>query len=176
MRVPALTAALALGAAVIFAVGLMTPAASANSSKVTCPCNCPAGHKAGPRRAASRPMPHRLVRHYAQRAPYSYQDAAPFHPQEWHGPWRATPNDAYLPAPRRMVEPAGLVIDQGGWSGGVGYGEEGGGGGGYGQVLLANGNSQNGPTYNSFGESLQQNPSMPHPFQSRLMGGLAPTK
>ncbi len=178
MRVPAVTVSLALGAAVISAVGVTEQPASAETAKVTCPCNCPDDHKAGPRHATSRPAPHRLVRHYAppyaEGAQYSYRDGAPFHAREWLGPWRAAPNDAYLPAPRRGVEPAGLVIDQGGWSGGVGYGEEG--GGGYGQVLLANGNSQNGPTYNSFGESFQQNPSMAHPFQSRLMGGLAPAK
>ena len=175
MRVSALTAILAAG--VISATGLMILPASAESAKISCPCdcacNCPVVHKAGQRHAGSGAAPHRLVRHYAQGTPYNYRDSATFHPREWHGPRPIVPTDAYLPQPRH-VEPAGLVIDQGGWSGGVGYGEEG--GGGYGQVLLANGNSQNGPTYNSFGESFQQNPSMAHPFQSRLMGGLAPAK
>ncbi|HUE64615.1 MAG TPA: hypothetical protein VMO78_09600 [Rhizomicrobium sp.] len=174
MRVPVLIAG--LGAAVIFAIALTAQPANAGSAKKTCPCNCPDDHKVRQRHAENRPLPHRLMRHYAQGARYSYRGAAPFHPREWHGPWRMVPNDAYLPATRRNLEPAGLVIDQGGWSGGVGYGEEGGSGGGYGQVLLANGNSQNGPTYNSFGQSFQQNPSMPHPFQNRLMGGLAPRK
>lgn len=70
-------------------------------------------------------------------------------------------------------------IDDRGWTGGVGYNPEGGGGGGgggdYGQVHFANGGSaQNGPTYNDYNQSFQQNPSVPGGFQSRLMGGLAP--
>ncbi len=54
--------------------------------------------------------------------------------------------------------------------------EGGGGGGGLGgTVILANGGSaENGPTYNDYNQSFQQNPSQPGPFQNRLMGGLAP--
>lgn len=190
MRVSALTAGLVLGAAFISTIGLMTAPANANQAKAACPCNCPDDHKAMPRHAeAPRRAPsHRLMRRYAETGYYSYRAAAPIYRRAWHGAWRVAPNDAYLPGPAPMamayypppgyVEPEGLVIDPRGLSGGVGNdGEGGGGGGGYGQVLLTQGaNSQNGPSYNSYGESFQENPSVPHPFQSRLMGGLAPAR
>jgi hypothetical protein len=75
-----------------------------------------------------------------------------------------------------------MQIDPRGFNGGVGYGADGGGGGGgagfvdgYGQVHFASGGGvQNGPTYNSYNQSFQYNPSQPGPFQPRLMGGFAP--
>jgi hypothetical protein len=190
MRVTALTASFVLGAALISTTGLMTTPARAGAAKVTCLCDCPADHKVAAPHAAVRPVPRRVarrvVRRYAQSGGYfySYGSAAPVYQREWHGQWRQVPNDAYLPgpapvayyAPPAYAEPQGLAIDQRGWSGGVGNEEGGGGGGGgTGQILLTNGaNSQNGPSYNSYGESFQQNPSVPGPFQNRLMGGLAP--
>jgi hypothetical protein len=122
---------------------------------------------------------------YAEAGYYSYRGAAPVYQRPWHGQWRVAPSDATIPgpvpvayyAPPAYVEPQGLAIDQRGWGGGVGNegGGGGGGGGGYGQVLLTSGaNSQNGPSYNSYDESFQSNPSAPGPFQNRLMGGLAP--
>lgn len=169
MRVAATTGSLILSAVLISTIGLTTTPARANQTKVTCACDCPAGPKILPRNAAARPAS-RIVHRYAEAgAYYSYRAAAPITQHEWHG--RVVPYDA----PPAYVEPEGLVIDQYGWTGGVGYGDEGG-GGGYGQVLLAGANGQNGPSYNSYGESFQENPSLPHPFQNRLMGGLAPTR
>ena len=183
MRVSAVTAGLLLCAGCISTIGVMTAPARADEAKAACPCNCPDDHKALPRHAKARPAPNHPTPSYAKGGYYSYL-AAPTYRREWHGVWRAVPNDAYLPGPAPMamayyptpgyVEPEGLVIDQRGLTGGVGNDAEGGGGGGYGQLLLANGNSQNGPTYNSLGESFQQNPSMARPFQNRSMGGLAP--
>jgi hypothetical protein len=180
MRVTALTASLVLGAAFISTTGLMTAPADANQAKVSCLCDCPADHKVQPRHAAIRPLaPRRVVRRYAEAGYYSYRSAAPVYQRQWHGAWRVAPPGpvamAYYPPPA-YAEPDGLAIDQRGWGGGVGNeGGGGGGGGGYGQVLLTNGaNSQNGPSYNSYGESFQQNPSQAAPFQNRLMGGLAP--
>jgi hypothetical protein len=47
-----------------------------------------------------------------------------------------------------------LTVEQEGWIGGVGYGGGGGGGGGGGMTLtLAQPDSSNGPSYNSFGQS-----------------------
>ena len=100
---------------------------------------------------------------------YNYAAATP-----WHGPWRAAPM-GYGPPPG-VYEREGLRIDNGGWTGGVGYASDGGGGGGgYGQAYFANGGGlENGPTYNSYGQSFQYNPSQAGPFQPRLMGGFAP--
>ena len=200
MRVTALTASLVLSAAFVSTTGMMTTPAEANTAKVTCLCDCPADHKVAPRHAAVRPVAprrvaRRYVRRYAEAGFYSYGSAAPFYQREWHGQWRVAPNDATIPGPApaayygpppmayyaappmAYAEPQGLSIDQRGWSGGVGNDEGGGGGGGgTGQVLLTTGaNSQNGPTYNSYGESFQENPSVPAPFRNRLMGGFAPT-
>lgn len=192
MRGSVLTASLVLGVAVISTIGLMTAPAKAASAKVTCPCNCPDDGNIQPRHTEVRPTPPRRVAHgtarrYAEADYYSYRAAAPVYRRQWHGVWRVVPNDATITGWAPMAtayyrpghaEPQGLLIDQSGWGGGVGYdGEGGSGGGGYGQVLLTNGaNSQNGPTYNSYGESFQANPSVPQPFQNRLMGGLAPAR
>ena len=72
------------------------------------------------------------------------------------------------------AEQSGLQIDRYGWTGGVGYA-----GGsevfvdGYGMVHYGSGRSLNGPTYNSYGQSFQFNPSRAAPFQPRVMGGVA---
>jgi hypothetical protein len=156
MRVSALMAGLVLGAASVCSSALMAIPAQAATAKITCPCDCPQHQKTIPRHTERlRPRPYAGSR-------YSYRDAMPVH-------WRVARSEA-----PGQGESEGLVIDQAGWSGGVGYGVDG--GGGYGQLLLVNGAGQNGPTYNSLGESLQQNPSMPHPFQNRVMGGVAPAK
>jgi hypothetical protein len=125
--------------------------------------------------------------------------------QGGHGAWRVVPNDGQVPFLGPVIQagpccapvmygppvaygpPPGYYgpaddpsthVDDKGWTGGVGYNPEGGGGGGgdYGQVHFANGGSaQNGPTYNDYNQSFQDNPSVPGAFQNRLMGGLAPT-
>ena len=82
-------------------------------------------------------------------------------------------------ASRLHHEVEGVRIEDRGWTGGVGYAPDGGGGGGfvdgYGQVHFANGGGvENGPTYNSYGQSFQFNPSQAGPFQPRSMGGFAP--
>jgi len=135
-------------------------------AKVDCPCNCPPKSR---RDADARPTNAR--HHFAYRAThrythtYHYAAAAPVVWRQWNGPMRAPGND---------VE--GLSIEDRGWTGGVGYASDGGGGGGYGQSYLANGGSaENGPSYNSYGQSFQFNPSQAGPFQPRLMGGFAPS-
>ena len=112
---------------------------------------------------------------------YDYGSAAAYR-GEWHGEWQVAPDmgpAAYGPPPQEYgyaEEYAGLEIDRGGWSGGVGGDPEGGGGGGgYGQVHFGlGGNQENGPTYNSYNQSFQFNPSQAGPFRPRLMGGFAP--
>jgi hypothetical protein len=144
-------------------------------AKADCPCDCPNEHKA--RSAAARPAPHPSMRRsYVQ--DYRYADAAPVRWRAWRGEERNGAGPMSNGPPPRY-EPDGLRIDNGGWMGGVGTAPEGGGGGGfvdgYGQVHFANGGSvQNGPTYNSYGQSFQYNPSQAGPFQPRPMGGFAP--
>lgn len=88
------------------------------------------------------------------------------------------PPGAYGPPPG--YGPEGVAVDDRGWTGGVGAMADGGGGGGgfmdgFGQVHFAQGGDvENGPTYNSYNQSFQYNPSVAQPFQNRLMGGLAP--
>jgi hypothetical protein len=144
-------------------------------AKADCPCDCPKERKARSADARPAPLPS-MRRHYVQG--YRYADAAPVRWRARHGEKRdgAGPMSDGLPS---RYEPEGLRIDDGGWTGGAGYAPEGGGGGGfvdgYGQVHFANGGSvQNGPTYNSYGQSFQYNPSQAGPFQPRLMGGFAP--
>ena len=143
--------------------------------------------------AVHRP-PHRVARR-AYRYDYA---AAGAMGGEWHGPWRVAPDDmilpytqlppsyqaaAYGPPPQGYGGYGGysaVQIDPRGLTGGVGADAAGGGGGGgftdgYGQVHFSNGGGEeNGPTYNSYSQSFQYNPSVPAPFQNRLMGGLAP--
>lgn len=203
MRVSALTAGLFLTTVIV--TGLAGVPAQAYQAKVTCLCDCPDDHKVKSSHVV-RPMParraavRRVVRRFARGGYYSYGGAAvagPMYAREWHGAWRVAPNDAVLPGP--MPGPAPMAyyppppmpgpygedmrVDDRGFTGGVGYGAEGGGGGGggfmdgYGQIHFANGGSvENGPTYNSYGQSFQFNPSQAGPFQPRLMGGFAPRK
>lgn len=140
------------------------PAQTQTAAKKDCPCDCPKERKA---RNASARDPHK--RRAVRERYYRYASAAP-----WRGPRRAAPM-GYGPPPG-VYEMQGLRIDDGGWTGGVGYGADGGGGGGgYGQAYFANGGGiENGPTYNSYGQSFQYNPSQAGPFQPRLMGGFAP--
>ena len=194
MRVSRLTAGILLTTAVISISSLLSQPAMATPAKVTCLCDCPDDHKVKAH-AAVRPMApvrrmtRRAVRRYAEGSFYSYGMPSPM--AEWHGQWRVAPNDAFIPGPAPMAPPPvayyapppapdyGMRIDDRGFSGGVGdnYGGGGGGGGdgGYGQVHFATGGSvENGPTYNSYNQSFQFNPSQAGPFQNRLMGGFAP--
>ena len=183
MRVRKLTIGLFLTTAMVAAAAANHAAAA--PVKVSCLCDCPDDHKAKPRHAA-RPRPPRRV---ARAGGYDYAAARPVAQAGWHGQWRQAPNDAFIPGPAPMMaygppppppEPEGLRIDDRGFMGGVGdlYGGGGGGGGGdggYGQIHFGNGGSvENGPTYNSYNQSFQYNPSQAGPFQNRLMGGFAP--
>ena len=73
-----------------------------------------------------------------------------------YGPMPAGYGDAGGGATAYAEAPA-ITVDQQGWIGGVGYGHEGGGGGGGGgggmTLTLAQPDSSNGPSYNSFGQS-----------------------
>jgi hypothetical protein len=145
------------------------PAKAAVQAKADCPCNCPPHRKA---HADARP-PH--MRRQARGGYYHYAAAAPF---RWHGHWRVAPGDTVVPGAMAApdYEVAGLSIEDRGWTGGVGMAPDGGGFiDGYGQAHFANGGSvENGPTYNSYGQSFQYNPSQAAPFQPRSMGGFAP--
>ncbi|HEY4077516.1 MAG TPA: hypothetical protein VGM26_11365 [Rhizomicrobium sp.] len=175
MRVPVFAASLLLTTAVLVGSGtaavnvpLSPPAKTpVKAAKADCPCSCPPAVRP---KHVSRPVKHRVARH---RTRYDYASAAPVGQQASNAPWRQAPSEPY--------GGAGLQVDPRNLSGGVGYGAEGGGVGGagfvdgYGQVHFATGGSvQNGPTYNSYNQSFQFNPSQPGPFQPRLMGGIAP--
>lgn len=190
------TVGMMLTAAMIVAIPASKPA-SAGEKSDCCQCNCVQP------RAEARPAPRRVAMRasnriegrgeaYAERF-YNYRAAAPVSMVEWHGEWRQAPNDwvapggyagqaggyaeGYGPEPYGPPPEAdGLHIDRGGWSGGVGnFDAGGGGGGGMGQAIIAQGGGGlNGPTYNDYGQSFQNNPSVAGPFQNRLMGGLAP--
>ncbi len=77
---------------------------------------------------------------------------------------------------RGSYEEAGIEIDRQGWTGGVGYGTSGDFVDGYGMMHYGWNNRQNGPTYNSFNQSFQHNPSVARPFQPRRMGQPIPTR
>lgn len=192
MRVNAVTAGILVTTALLSMNVLGTRPAHAAVRKVTCLCGCPDDHKA---RKVERAVPRRVARR-AVRPLYDYAAAAPVSPV-WHGEWRVAPNDGAVPAPAYMPSPQaantpqpgydppadGIPVDQRGWNGGVGYRAEGGGGGGggfvdgFGQIHFGQGgNQENGPTYNSYNQSFQYNPSVAAPFQPRLMGGVAPSK
>lgn len=70
-------------------------------------------------------------------------DLPPYGPMPYGA---ATGGDAYPTA-----EAPAITVEQEGWIGGVGYG--GGGGGGGMTLTLAQPDSSNGPSYNSFGQS-----------------------
>jgi len=123
---------------------------------------------------------------------------------QWQGAWQPVPDEGYPPpraydhvpdgyapngyAPgpsaygppqgeygegRGYGDGPGLTIDRGGWSGGVGYGAADY-GSAYGYGYGDGPGNMNGPTYNSYGQSFQYNPSRARPFRPRRMGGMAP--
>jgi len=173
MRVLALMAGLLLGVAGITVATEAGSKTDAGMCRVVCtpaPAAKPVHH------ARARPVPVRrharrhAHHHYAARHNYySYREAGVVR-EDWHGAWRMAPNDGAVPPPCNCGE--GLHVDQGGWTGGVGYAaaQEGGFMDGYGVMHF--GGAGNGPTYNSYGQSFQYNPSMPRPFAPR--GGFAP--
>jgi hypothetical protein len=204
MRVTILTASLMLTSATVM-LAWPAPSYAASQCKMTCTCDCPV-QKPVKTPAKAKPMRHaarRAIRHYARHEGYyDYATAAPLRMGEWHGAWHVAapghvpmpgpvyyaPPPAYYP-PQAYGPPPGyydsqMQIDDRGFTGGVGYYEGGGGGGGgfadgFGQLHFANGGSaENGPTYNSYNQSFQFNPSMgvAGPFQARSMGGFAPSK
>jgi len=188
MRVHGFTVGLFLTTAILSTA--VTTHALAAPAKVSCLCDCPDDAKARPRHAVRPRAPRRVARAMG----YDYAAARPVNQYGWHSEWRRVPSDAvidlppdgYIPSPQAYGPPPGyedegVQVDNNGWSGGVGYGADGGGGGGagfmdgFGQVHFGNGGSvENGPTYNSYGQSFQYNPSQPGAFQPRLMGGFAP--
>jgi hypothetical protein len=139
-------------------------------AKVTCPCDCPARRHA---KASHHPM-----RRYARDGAYHDQAA-----MRWHRSWRTNEtypaayatreryyeSDAYESRYDQDRYQQGLRIDERSFTGGVGYGADGGFVDGYGQMHFANG-LQNGPTYNSYGQSFQFNPSHATPFQPHMGG------
>jgi hypothetical protein len=156
------------------------------------------------RRVARHRARHHVARNdYARRDYYSYREAEIVR-DEWHGAWHPAPNDAMIPGPPPYGPTSysqsggtyaegyaqnyaqgyersgacdcgdGLQIDRTGWTGGVGYGAgDEGFVDGYGMMHFASG-FQNGPPYNSYGQSFQFNPSRAGPFHPRVMGGFAP--
>lgn len=190
MRVFALAAGLILGAAIIVVATEAGSKTDTGMCRVVCtpePAAKPA-HPARARTAVRHHANHRVHRaahhmsrhahHYARRDYYSYREAEAVRSDEWHGRWHPAPNDGMFPPPPPGY-PApgcncgeGLHVDQGGWTGGVGYAaaQEGGFMDGYG--VMHYGSKGNGPTYNSYNQSFQYNPSMPRPFAPR--GGFAP--
>jgi hypothetical protein len=180
MKVLALMAGLLLGVA---GITVATEAGSKTDSgmcRVVC-TPAPAA-KPAPRHARAKAVRtraarahrhgHRHAHRYARHDYYSYREAeavgSDFH-HEWHGRWHAAPNDAPI-----CNCGEGVHIDQGGWTSGVGYAaaQQGGFMDGYG--VMHYGGMGNGPTYNSYGQSFQYNPSMPRPFAPR--GGFGPRR
>jgi hypothetical protein len=184
MRVSALTAilgGLALTAAVVTGVAA-ADAKKGGVCRVVCSDTKPAPaprHVAPPRAPLRHVIRHR-AHHYAEHSYYSYREAERVD-SDFRDEWRQAPNDAMIPGSGYYQQGgpcdcgAGLQVDRYGWTGGVGY--MGGGGDfvdGYGMVHFAGGGSiQNGPTYNSYAQSFQFNPSRAGPFQPRVMGGFA---
>ncbi|HEU0160783.1 MAG TPA: hypothetical protein VFQ69_00120 [Rhizomicrobium sp.] len=179
MRVTLFTASLLLTTAMSAAsLGMMTVPARADAA--------PASEFRRQQAAlAAKRVPARVVRRSAvEGSYYDYGSARAVSQQGWHGEWRVARNEGYAygqppeayygPPPGYYEE--GLRVDENGWSGGVGAFADGGdGGGGFGQLHFGNGGSvENGPTYNSYNQSFQYNPSMAGPFRPRLMGGFAP--
>jgi hypothetical protein len=196
MRVLALIAGLLLGVAGITVATEAGSKTDAGMCRVVCTPAAVAKpvHHARVRSAPVRRHARRHAHHHyaAGHNYYSYREAeavgSDFH-GEWHGGWRAAPNDARIPGPPPagyypppgypMGAPAcncgeSLHVDQGGWTGGVGYAaaQEGGFMDGYGVMHF--GGAGNGPTYNSYGQSFQYTPRRPRPFAPRAMGGFAP--
>lgn len=179
MKVFAWAAGLILGVAIIAVATEAGSKTDTGMCRVVCtpaPAAKPTHHP-HPRSVAHHHV-HRHARHYARHNYYSYREAEAVRYDDWHGRWHPAPNDAMMPPPPPGY-PApgcncdeGLHVDQGGWTGGVGYAaaQEGGFVDGYG--MMHYGAIGNGPTYNSYGQSFQFNPSMPRPFAPQ--GGFAP--
>jgi hypothetical protein len=192
MRVTVFTASILLTSALVSMTALVTAPAKADGSGGICICDEKA--KAKPvQRSTARKVVRRVAARPARQGSYYDYGSAGRWQSEWHGEWRVAPNmgpaqgggyyeegAAYGPPADEFGggydEMAGLQVDRGGWSGGVGGGPDGGGGGGgFGQLHFGQGgNQENGPTYNSYNQSFQYNPSQAAPFQPRLMGGFAP--
>ena len=177
IRIHSTFAAFLLGTSVLAAV----PAVAASSDRPVCSCAParPVTHHAV--RAAVRKTV-RADRAYAT-AFYDYRAAQPVS-RSFHAAWVEAPHDrrivfvnsypppAPLPPPPPPPVAYGEYGDYGygggyaamdynpdlnrGWSGGVGYtgAQDGGGGGGGGTAIIAGGQNQNGPTYNSYGQSF----------------------
>ena len=147
-------------------------------------------------KSAKRPAARQAARKAARRAAirqrqrahfYDYAAAQPVHPGGWRQAWLAhrgmrsahyappPPPAAYGPPPA-YYEEEGIEIDRQGWTGGVGYGTSGDFVDGYGMMHYGWNNRMNGPTYNSFDQSFQHNPSVARPFQPRRMGHPIPTR
>jgi hypothetical protein len=148
---------------------LITLTGAAQASDAACPPPKAAHH------VAARPAPARRnadAEAYAKSF-YDYHSARPVSEvlvrrvAEQPADWQEAPNDArirFQPADVGMVYgPPGqaVAINDNDFRGGVGDTEGGyNNGGGYGgQVILATPNAENGPNYNSYGESFQSNPS-----------------
>ena len=179
---------LMLTAAMIVAIPASSPA-SAGEETGPCTCAKPAIQARPHTRAAVRGQRARHPRGQAYAESfYNYWAAAPVSMVGWHGEWRQAPDDWVAPAdyaagdssggyaaggsygPPPYGEEAGLRIDRGGWSGGVGnFDGGGGGGGGMGQAIIAQGGGGlNGPTYNDYNQSFQYNPSHAGPWLNRV--------
>lgn len=132
-----------------------------------------AARKAAARRAAIR---------RAKRANfYDYAAAEPVRSGGWRQEWlayRGMRDVRYAPPPPPPppYDEPGLEIDRQGWTGGVGYGTSGDFVDGYGMMHYGWNNRMNGPTYNSYGQSFQHNPSVARPFQPRRMGSPIPAR
>jgi hypothetical protein len=170
------------------------PAWALADGKVSIPMNGKAADKSAPaakppakaqakaqakpaRKAASRRA---AIRHGRRAHFYDYAAAQPVYPGGWREAWIAYHGmrDVHYapPPPPAYYDEPGLEIDRQGWSGGVGYGTSGDFVDGYGRMHYGWNNRMNGPTYNSFDQSFQHNPSMARPFQPRRMGHPIPSR
>ena len=172
-----MTKTLSTFAALLLAAAAFSPAHAASTTMCAPACPCPPAAKKVVRHAARPAM--RGDRAYAA-AFYDYRSASAVG-RSFRAPWVEAPHDGRVPP---MVSQGGYDdedygddyadgygYDTGyygeevsgpdlnrGWTGGVanwggGY-TGGGGGGGGGTAILAGGQNENGPTYNSFGQSF----------------------
>lgn len=140
--------------------------------------------QASKRQAARKAAARRAALRHAKRQRanfYDYASAQPVRSGGWRQEWLAHHGmrDAHYappPPPPPMYDEPGLQIDRGGWTGGVGYGTSGDFVDGYGMMHYGWNNGANGPTYNSYGQSFQHNPSVARPFQPRRMGKQIPSR
>jgi hypothetical protein len=173
IRIHSTFAAFLLSTSVLAAVPAL--AASVSCAACLCPPAKPVAHRAT--HASARKVV-RADRAYAT-AFYDYRAAAPVS-RSFHAAWVEAPHDRRIvfvnsyppPAPLPPAPPRPAYDDaygygggyaamdynpdlNRGWSGGVGYmGAQDGGGGGGGTAIIAGGQNQNGPTYNSYGQSF----------------------